>query len=528
MVSRSTAYWVFLLLMAFGCRNNESKVKWPYGVKYEIFVMSFADGDGDGKGDFKGLTAKLDYLKELGVNGLWLMPVMHSDTYHKYHVIDFRNIDPEYGTLDDFKKFITEAHKRDIKVITDFVINHTGNLNPWFLEAQKGKDNPYRNYYVWAKKDSIRHLNSKKQKLLESDDLRRWHPVKNDTLGEHYYATFNSLTPDLNLDNPKVKSEIVEIAKFWLNDLKIDGFRMDAARHIFSDERAEDNHNFWMWFKTEMETIKPDVYLVGEVWSSSDVVAPYLKGLPSLFNFDLGYAITNVAKAGRDTIGLVSRYKDIRDYYKSITTDYLDATFVKNHDQTRLLTELKDDVNKAKVAAAILLTMPGTPYLYYGEEIGMLGDKLQVFQDLFGPDAYVREPFIWDADKKDPMQTAWEKPQFSTDTTVTPFSKQKDDPNSLYNFYRKLIEVRNESDALTYGEIDDADINISEIVSFTRFKGDEKLLVLHNVSDVEVTVPLIDANKNFTNVVYATDGKTKSDEGEVRLPAYASIILKQN
>jgi alpha-amylase len=298
MVSRFIAV-VLILLLASACKEADKGnniVKWPYGVKYEVFVMSFADGDGNGKGDFKGLTAKLDYLKDLGVNGLWLMPIMPSDTYHKYHVIDYKNIDPDFGTLEDFKKFVDEAHKRDIKIITDFVINHTGNLHPWFLEAQKGKDNPYRDYYVWAKKDSIRGQIMKRVKALDSDNMRKWHPVNGDTLGEQYYGYFNGLTPDLNLDNPKVKSEIVDIARFWLNEIKVDGFRMDAARHIFPDDRVEDNHAFWVWFRKEMEAIKPDVYLVGEVWSSADVVAPYLKGLPSLFNFDLGYAITDVGK----------------------------------------------------------------------------------------------------------------------------------------------------------------------------------------------------------------------------------------
>jgi alpha-amylase len=520
--------FVLLSLVALACSKEESKVKWPYGVKYEVFVMSFADGDRNGKGDFKGLTAKLDYLKELGVNGLWLMPIMPSDTYHKYHVIDFRNIDPDYGTLDDFKKFIDEAHKRDIRVITDFVINHTGNLHPWFIEAQKGKGNPYRDWYVWAKKDSLLERISKLEKPLESDDIRKWHESKSDSSGEVYFGTFNSLTPDLNLDNPKVKAEIVDIAKFWLNDIKVDGFRMDAARHVFTDERFKDNHAFWVWFKSEMEKIKPDVYLVGEVWSSAEVVAPYLKGLPSLFNFDLGYAITDVARAGQDTIGLVKRYKDIRDYYQSVTSDYLDATFVKNHDQTRLLTELKGDVNKAKMAASMLLTMPGTPYLYYGEEIGMLGDKLKVFEDLFGPDAYVREPFVWDVDKKDPMQTGWEKSHFSTDSTVVPFSKQQGDPSSLYYFYKKLIHIRNESEALTYGDIDVAGITASEVVAFKRFHENEKVLVLHNVSDVEVTVPLTDGNEDFTSIVYDMNGNTKMGEDEIRLPAFTTVILKQN
>lgn len=498
-------------------------------MKYEVFVMSFADGDGNGKGDFKGLTSRLDYFEDLGVNGLWLMPIMPSDTYHKYHVIDYKGIDPDYGTLDDFRTFVAEAHKRDIRIITDFVINHTGNMHPWFLEAQKGKDSPYRDYYVWGKKDSIRNQIFKKTKSFDSDNIRKWHPVNGDTTSEHYYGYFNGLCPDLNLDNPKVKEEIVDIARFWLNEIKVDGFRMDAAKHVFPDERAEDNHNFWVWFKAEMEKIKPDVYLVGEVWSQAKDVAPYLKGLPSLFNFDLGYAITNVAAAGKDTIGLVKKYKDIRDYYKSVTPDYLDATFVKNHDQTRILTELKGDVNKAKMTAAMLLTMPGTPYIYYGEEIGMLGDKLSTYQDQFGPDAFVREPFVWDLDKKEPIQTAWEEARYSTSKTVVTYSVQKNDPNSLYNFYKTLIRYRNGNAALTYGDISDGGIEADEVVSFIRKHENEEVLVLHNVSDVEVTVTMADVRRDFNDIDFDTaGGKVAIDNGELKLPAYSTVIIKKD
>jgi glycosidase len=500
-------------------------VEWPYGVKYEIFVMSYADGDGNGKGDFKGLTSKLDYLKDLGINGIWLMPIMPSDTYHKYHVIDYKNIDPDYGTLADFKIFVDEAHKRGIKIITDFVINHTGNLHPWFLEAQKGEDNPYRDYYVWAKKDSIRDQIFKKAVSFDSDNIRKWHPVNGDTLNEHYYGYFNGLCPDLNLDNPKVKDEILDIARFWLNDVKVDGFRMDAARHIFLDERAKDNHEFWVWFRNEMEKIKPDVYLVGEVWSDAKTVAPYLRGLPSLFNFEIGYAITNVAQTGSDTVGLVKKYKEISDYYKSITTEFLDATFIKNHDQTRLLTELKGDQNKARVAASLLLTLPGTPYIYYGEEIGMLGDKLKTYEDFFGPDAYVREPFIWDVDQKDPFQTKWEKPEFSTDKTVVPLSIQQQDPTSLLSFYKDLIHYRNTSLPLTQGDLDYSGINISEIVSFKRKFKDQEILVVHNVSDVEVTLKTEDL-KTFNKVDFSTKDNIKFDSEGLRVPAYSTIILQ--
>ena len=518
---------VALCMILVSCKQkSQSLPNWPYGVKYEIFVMSFADGDGNGKGDFKGLTTKLDYLKDLGINGIWLMPIMPSDTYHKYHVIDYKGIDPDYGTLADFKMFIDEAHKRNIRVITDFVINHTGNLHPWFLDAQKGESSPYRDYYVWAKKDSIRSQMFKKTTSFDSDNIRKWHPVNGDTLSEHYYGYFNGLCPDLNLDNPKVREEILEIANFWLNEVKVDGFRMDAARHIFLDERATDNHNFWVWFREEMEKIKPDVYLVGEVWSDAKTVAPYLKGLPSLFNFEIGYAISEVAASGIDTIGLVKKYKDISDYYKSVTTEFLDATFIKNHDQTRLLTELKGNQKKARIAASLLLTLPGTPYLYYGEEIGMLGDKLKTYEDFFGPDAYVREPFIWDSTGQDPLQTSWEKPEFSTDSTVVPAEVQQGDPESLLTFYKKLITHRNSSKALTYGDIDYSGLNVSEVVSFTRNYENESELVLHNISDVEVTLNLDKKNSRFKDVVYFSNDAYIREGNDLTLPAFSTVILK--
>ena len=521
----------FGFLIAAGCNDpaDEHLVEWPHGVKYEIFVMSYADGDGDGKGDFKGLTTRLDEIRDLGVNGLWLMPIMPSDTYHKYHVIDYKNIDPDYGTLDDFKTFIAEAHARDIKVITDFVVNHTGNNHPWFLEASKDPQSRYRDYYVWADKDSIRDQLFKKAKALDSDNIRKWHPVNGDTTSAHYYGYFNGLCPDLNLDNPEVREEIVDIARFWLNELKVDGFRMDAAKHIFPDERAKDNHAFWVWFKAEMEKIKPDVYLVGEVWSEARDVAPYLEGLPSLFNFDLGYAITDVTKAGRDSIGLVKRYKEIRDYYKSITEDYLDATFIKNHDQTRLLTALEGDLNKAKMAAALLLTMPGTPYIYYGEEIGMVGDKLSTYEDQFGPDAFVREPYLWGKNGTDPLQTSWETSRYSTDETVVPYWQQKEDAGSLLNFYRKLIHFRNERPALSYGDIQESGMHIEEVVSFKRSYENEELLVLHNVSDVEVTVALEGELSGFSEILFHAGSEVPGLEANgLRIPAYTAVILSED
>ena len=507
-----------VFVIFFSCsKQSETVTQWPYGVNYEIFVRSFADSDGDGIGDFNGLTAKLDYLKELGIGGIWLMPIMPSPTYHKYDVIDYKAVDKEYGSEEDFQRLVEEAHKRGIRILVDLIVNHTGSAHPWFKSAMEGKDSPYRNYYVWANKDSIRQEISKKSTSLDSDNITQWHPVNGDTLAEHYYGFFWGGMPDLNLDNPLVRQEFVDIGNYWLTDMHVDGFRLDAAKHIFPTERAADNHAFWIWFRNEMQKINPDVYLVGEVWSNAADVAPYLKGLPALFNFDMGYAITRVVQAGKDTVGLIHTYAEIDNFYTQSTNEFIDATFLKNHDQNRILSELGGDLNKARVAAAILLTLPGTPYLYYGEEIGMLGVK---------PDEYIREPFIWDFDKQDKMQTTWEVPVYSNDHTVTPLTKQQESDSSIYHFYRQFIHYRNASKILTYGRIEEAPLAIQEVVSFLRDKDGEKRLVLHNVSDVAITIELTGPLAQFKKVEFDSSHSSELKNDELNLPAYASVILK--
>ncbi|NOT76452.1 MAG: alpha-amylase [Cyclobacteriaceae bacterium] len=503
------------LTTLFSCRNNPKEL-WPHGVNYEVFVLSFADGNGDGKGDLIGLTQRLDHLQDLGVGGVWLMPIMPSPSYHKYDVTDYKGIHPDYGTSEDFKKFVEEAHKRNIQVIIDLILNHTGSEHPWFREAIKGKDNPYRDYYVWADKDSVESEIAKKEISLDSDNITQWHAVNGDTLSEHYYGFFYGGMPDLNFDNPKVKDEFIEIGKFWLTEMKVDGFRLDAAKHIFPTERATDNHAFWIWFRSEMEKINPDVYLVGEVWSPAEEVAPYLKGLPALFNFDMGYSITSVVKKGKDDAHLVEQYKKINDYYKSVTPNYIDATFLKNHDQNRILSELDDNEDKMRVAASILFTLPGTPYVYYGEEIGMKGMK---------PDEYIREPFLWDEGKKDPLQTTWEIPKYSTDQTVVPLSKQKKDSKSLYNFYKKWIAYRNENEVMTLGELSTTPLSIVEVVTMVRTLGEVKRMALHNLSDVEVTVSL-DQVSDFKKIDFTTNKDAALKKDKLRLPAYSSVVLK--
>jgi alpha-amylase len=513
-----TAY-LLMLFGAFSCRDKKTP-PWPLGVKYEVFVRSFADGNGDGIGDFVGLTRKLDYIQALGVNGIWLMPIMKSKSYHKYDVMDYKSIDPEYGTIEEFKVFLREAHKRNIKVVIDLIVNHTAFDHPWFQSAINEKNSSYRNYYVWAQKDSITEVIAKKETALDSDNINQWHPVKGDSLGEHYYGYFWDGMPDLNFDNPKVKQEFVEIGHYWLKELGVDGFRLDAAKHIFTRDRADDNHAFWVWFRAEMQKIKPDVYLVGEVWSPAEEVAPYLKGLPSLFNFDMGYSIIEAVQAEQDAKNIIKKYKSINDYYGRYSKEFLDATFLRNHDQNRVMSELAGDMDKAKIAASILLTLPGTPYIYYGEEIGMKGMK---------PDEYIREPLLWaTTPDKDKLETEWLQPKYSTSLNVTPIALQLGNPRSLLNFYKGLINYRNGQEALTKGELLESDIENESLVSFIRKSGKDELLVVHNLTNTSVEITLFGSLKNFNSVDYSTSRKRiKLKKGLLTIPSYTSLIIKR-
>ncbi|MCG8475968.1 MAG: alpha-amylase family glycosyl hydrolase [Cytophagales bacterium] len=507
---------VACVLLFAGCQANKKAknlAKWPKGVTYEIFVQSFADSDGDGKGDFNGMTEKLPYLEDLGVDAVWLMPIMASPSYHKYDVTDYEAVHPDYGTMDDFKRFVAEAHKRNIKVVIDFIINHSSNQHKWFLEAKKSKDNPYRGFYEWKTLKQIKEEGSMtKEAHADSGNIYQWYDSKEDGVDEYYYGYFGSQMPDINYDNKQVKQEIFRIGQFWLKDVGVDGFRLDAAKHIY-DYAPEKSHKFWVEFKEAMQQVKPDVYLVGEVWADAQTVAPYLKGLPALFNFDMGNAIADACKNQKNN-GLVANYKKINDFYKSVTPDFVDATFTTNHDQERIMSVLGNDTEKAKMAGALLMTLPGSPYVYYGEEIGMRGRK---------PDEFIREPILWDENKQ--QEATWIAPKYTTHETVKPANVQAKDKGSMLNHYKMLIHKRKESNALSMGNLEEIKLENSAVVAFYRAYQDQKQMVLHNLSDKAVTVPL--DNSAYQKQYMSTKEGVKVNTGEVTLPAYTSVVLEK-
>jgi len=526
--------FLFILpLLALACSTEKSAekatepqaVNWPEGgVAYEIFVQSFADSDGDGIGDIPGMTEKLDYVKELGADAIWLMPIMESPSYHKYDVTDYRSIHPDYGNMEDFKAFVREAHKREIKVIIDFIINHTSSEHPWFKNAKTGPDAEYRDFYVWADRDSIAEQIAKKETSFDSDNITQWHAVDGDTTSEHYYGFFYGGMPDLNYDNPVVRKEVYDIGKYWLQEVGVDGFRMDAAKHIYPDDRPEDNHAFWAEFKSEMEKVKSDVYVVGEVWANTETQTPYIKGFSALFDFDLAFSILETAKKGQVTKASISGHGWSTDSsgsfvdkiihnkkaYDKVNDQYVNAIFLSNHDQNRAMSVLENDVDKAKLAAAIMFTLPGTPYIYYGEEIGMRGMK---------PDPNIREPFLWKPKNDDDNRATWIEPKFTTGETVTPLSEQKQSKTSIFNHYKSLIATRKANTALTEGTIKPVKQDNSSLLVFERQSNDQKLLVIHNLSGTKQSFEF----ESGADVLFGKEGWLENSV--VNLPPFKFVVL---
>jgi len=476
-------------------------------IVYEVYVQSFCDSNGDGIGDLPGLISKLDYIADLGCNTIWMMPVHPSPSYHKYDVTDYYAIDPTYGTMADMDRLIAEATKRNMKIILDLVINHTSSAHPWFQASSASKDNPYREYYVWRDFEAVKDEIHKKETTFDSDNLTQWHewPGQDD----RYYGFFWQGMPDLNFDYPPLREEIYKIGKFWL-DKGVDGFRLDAAKHIYPDDRFDDTRAFWEEFTKKMRAVNPDVKIIGEVWSDSITLSTLFKGLPSLFNFELTKIIPESIHAGDAGI-LMTAYTHIINAYLSADVPFEDAILLSNHDMNRIRSTLGGDIVKAKLAAAILLTLPGTPYIYYGEEIGMLGVK---------PDIHLREPFLWSNQSKE--NTTWESSKYSVIPDVTPLDVQQNDPESIYRYYKKWIALRNKYPDLANGHPEFKNLQNNALLAYTIAGKKNTLWVIHNLSDTTVTLPF----KDKAEIV--SDNTSVQVDDNLVLPGYSSALIRMD
>jgi len=483
----------------------------PSGVYYEIFVRAWYDTNGDGIGDLNGVTAKLDYLKNLGISGIWLMPINSSPSYHGYDITDYYGINPQYGTTADFEHLIAEAHKRGIAVTMDMVINHTSNEHPWFVAAQNPGD-AHRSWYSWT---------SEKPNLsaLSATDTPIWHAGDDGW----YIGVFGGHMPDLNYDNPAVRAEMIKVGQFWLGK-GVDGFRLDAAKHIYVDfksdvhsEKALDkNVQWWTEYHDALAKVNPKVTLVGEVSATSPKeLAPYLKPLGSIFDFPLAEQLIVSAK-GEKTGKLAQLLKDTYDDYKVAgDTPHIDSTFLSNHDQERVMSRLNGNLDHMRMAAAMLLTLPGRPYIYYGEELGMEGKK---------PDENLREPMRWTR-QATTGESRWKPTSVNQGEAVSVQAEQAD-PNSLYNTYRTLIGWRAQNSALRDGDLTVLATGKPNLVAYWRNDGKQKLLVVHNLSGKDVAwKPAADVLPANATVQMSTKPQAALDAGSLKLPAYSTVVL---
>ncbi|RME41488.1 MAG: maltose alpha-D-glucosyltransferase [Caldilineae bacterium] len=497
-------------------------------VFYEVHIRAFCDSNGDGIGDLPGLTARLDYLQDLGVDCLWLLPMFPSPLKDDgYDIADYFNIHPDYGTVDDFRRLVREAHARGIRVITDLVLNHTSDQHPWFIEARKSRDNPYRNWYVWS--DTDRKYAGARIIFVDTEPSN-W--TFDPQTGQYYWHRFYASQPDLNYDNPAVAEKMLEVIRYWL-DMGIDGFRADAVPYLFEREGTNcenlpETHAYLKRIRAMMEADYPGTILLGEANQWPRDLRPYFGGDPDdpavpgdefhmAFHFPLMPRIFKALKTARaaDIIRIMQRTP-------SIPRNCQWCVFLRNHDELtlemvteedrqfmweqyaphprmrlnlgirrRLAPLLDNDRRKIELANALLFSLPGAPILYYGDEIGM-GDNIWL------PDRNgVRTPMQWTAEAGAGFSTAdpatFYAPLIEDDTygyRRVNVAAQRADPDSLFHFTRRLIAARKAHPVLGEGECIFLPAANESVLAYLRPGADETLLIVCNLSAQPQTATL--------------------------------------
>ena len=516
----------------------------PYGVKinedltttniiddnyrnyYEIYVGGFYDSNKDKTGDLKGVIQKLDYIKNLGFNGIWLMPINLSGSYHKYDVMDYYQIDSSYGTMADLEKLIEECHKRDIKLILDLVLNHSSSNHAWFASAR----NAYEKYLAGMA------LTEEEEKFK---DFYVFYPSKGDipatktcyqVSGKTYYyeANFSSNMPEFNCDSPYVQEEFQKIINFYL-DKGVDGFRLDAVKYYYVDSQTK-NIEFLSKINEWIKNANPNAYVVAECWDSATTITEYYRsGIDSFFNFSA--SIDNSSSPIINSINLEG--KMLNKYYAGLVANlemangHIPAPFLDNHDTPRFTTS-GENLRNTKFQYALLQMMNGSTFTYYGDEVGMVGSNAGTL-----PDENVRLPMRWGEDNKvgDCKMLA------GITTSNYPHGKVKEQmtsEDSLYNFYKKVLLIRNQNPDIARGEI-----SLVEMVR--EDDGDKKLIIKKTYNDSTIGIifnfsPTRDLSVDYKSlgfnevigqiVVDNLDKYIGIKDGALYMPPYSIAVVK--
>lgn len=487
-----------------------------YRTFYQIFVGSFSDSNGDGIGDLRGIINRIDYLndgninggKDLGVQGIWLSPIFESPSYHKYDAVDYYKIDERFGSMDDLKELLSLCHQRNVKVILDFVINHSSSQNEWFLNFKKARltgdtESKYYDYYSCVRGSEKSGKCS--YTALGSD----W----------WYESNFSSEMPEFNFDNSIVREDLLSLAKFYL-DMGVDGFRFDAVKYVYFGN-TEKSVDFWKWYMQELTAYKPDVYCVGECWSSDSETLEYITAM-NCFNFTTSGGegkIASVAK-GSGISSYLNYVESYQDKVRAANPVGMPMTFLTNHDMDRIAGAFFTD-NNMKMAANLYLLSPGSPMIYYGEEIGLLGSR-----GAANTDANRRLAMLWgDGDTiRDPIGSTYDG------QIEIGVREQLNDKNSLLNYYSKLIATRHKYPAIARGDYNAVTSENSHVGGFYIEYNGEVIGLFHNNSTESVTVRLSELSgldgHRFTRILdFVGISNASLDADVLTIGAQTSVIL---
>ena len=494
-----------------------------YRVFYEIFVGSFSDSDGDGTGDLRGIINRMDYLndgninsgKSLGIQGIWLSPILSSPSYHKYDVKDYYTIDPEFGTDGDLAELLKVCDERNVTVIMDMVLNHTSDDHAWFSKfVNAHRDNntgsEFYNYYTWAWKDQVPAGRTFKQIPGCSD--------------QYYECNFSTDMPELNYDNDAVRRAVLDVAKYWI-DLGIDGFRFDAIKYIYFND-TKGSVAFWDWFMDELRAYKPDIYCVGECWSGESETLEYIKAV-NCFNFQIAQAegfIANTVKKSSSVAVFTNYIETYQNKVQAADHEYgIPVSFISNHDMDRSAGYLMLANQWPQMAANLYILSPGSPFMYYGEEIGMKGSR-----GSSNTDANRRLAMNWgDSDTvKDPVGADYSHSK-QTNGTV---KDQLENEDSLLNYYRRLILLRVKYPEIARGDYKSLVYSQKSFGGFEIFYDNNLTWLFHNTNDAEYTVDLKECSGFTADSISIADfigqGEASLNGTTLTIGPRTSVIIK--
>ena len=548
---------------------------WKESVVYQIYPKSFKDSNGDGVGDIRGIIQKLDYLKELGVNVLWISPMLESpQDDNGYDISDYRRIYEEYGTMEDYEELLCEAHKRSIRILMDLVVTHTSDEHNWFIESRKSKDNPYRDYYIW--KDPVNGKEPNNWGGAFGGSAWEYDPQTQ----MYYLHLFSKKQPDLNWENEKVRQEVYDMMKFWC-EKGIDGFRMDVISMISKDQRFPDGemnnglygdfgpycvhgprvHEFLQEMNQKVLS-KYDIMTVGETAGVTIEEAQKYAGddrneLNMVFQFE--HVESGCGDYGKWTTAKYD-FKEFKNimikWQEELQGKAWNSLFLGNHDQPRSVSRFGNDnpvyrETSAKMLATCIHMMQGTPYVYQGEELGMTNiyfDKLEDYRDiesinyfkeftesgLMTPEHMMKCLMLRSRDNaRTPMQ--WDDSKQAGFTEGEPWIKvnpnykkinaaqQLEDPDSVFHYYQKLIRLRKEKDIIVYGEFEPLYREDEQIFAYTRKQDQEKLLTVCNFSDKNAEVEVPEEFKGAECLI--TNLGRKEFERKIVLNPYEAFVL---